>query len=140
MTVRSRDIKSVSKDASSKASAINIGGQVPAGMKRWVTFVMIDGYALAGAKPVKAYFASVGVSNPTKASLIATGNRKYMIDIRATGVKRGTANVAGGGGPPFMCPRKIDPDNPLFSIAASKWLGVYASQTTASLFVQYFDE
>jgi hypothetical protein len=135
-----RDIQTKSKIVSSKASTINMGGQVPTGMKRWITFLCFDAYSLAGAKPIKLYLASVGISNPTRASVIATGNRKWMIDLRATGVKAGTAHVVNTRGPPFMIPMRINQENPLFSIASGKWLGVYVSNLTANVFVQFFDE
>jgi len=109
-------------------------------MQRWVTFLCFDGSAIAGAKPIKLYLASVGVSNPTRASIIATGNRKWMIDLRATGVKAGTAHVVNSRGPPYTMPRRIDTNNPLFSIASGKWLGAYVSNVTATVFAQYFDE
>ncbi len=138
---RCRDIKTVSKIISSNvATAGNIGGQVPAGMTRWVTFLSVDTALITGASSVKVHFASVGVSNPTRASLIATGNRKWSIDLRATGLERTNSHVAPHEGAPFMIPNKINPDAPLFSIAGGKWLGINASNTTANVLVQYFDE
>ncbi len=137
-TVRNLDIQSKTKVVTSKASQIVIGGQVPAGKKRWVCFIAVDSVHAAGAKAVNVHFASVGVSNPTKASIVATGNRKMFIPFRATGVKRGTCQVHGG--PPFQIPWKPDPNAPLFSIAGGKWLGVACSNTTATVHVVYFDE
>jgi len=141
MSTRCRDIKTVSKIISSNvATAGNIGGQVPTGMKRWVTFMMIDTALITGASSVKLHFASVGVSNPTRASLIATGNRKLSVDLRATGLLMKNSYVAPHGAPPMMLPVKINPDAPLFSIAGGKWFGINASNTTANVFLQYFDE
>ncbi len=141
MSVRNEDIKTVSKVVSSNTAAgIVIGGQVPTGTKRWVTFLAVDTLLITGASSVKVHFASVGVSNPTRASLIATGNRKWSIDLRATGLLRTNSHVAPHNAPPLMVPVKINPDTPLFSIASGKWLGVNASNTTANVFVQYFDE
>lgn len=132
--IRNIELKTVNKTITSNTAGKNIGGQVAAGMKRWVTFVSIDNvYSAAGASQLRMYFASVSVSNPTKASLIATGNRKLMLDLRGTqtsGFRKG----------PVKVPKVQNIDTPLFSIAAEKWLGVYASKTTGIVTVQYFDE
>jgi len=133
MTVRNRDSKTVSTVVTSATSAINIGGQVPAGMKRWVSFIHVDTPLSTGASQVGVYLASVGVSNPTKASLIATGNRKGLFFLRAT-------QLSGARNPPLRVPKVPNPETPLFSIAAAKWLGVWATKTTALVTVGYFDE
>lgn len=138
MGYRNTELKTVSKVLTSSASAINIGGQVPAGMKRWVTFLAADALLATGAESVRVYIASVGVSNPTAASLIATSNRKMVIDIRASGPAGAQQLCANG--PPFQLPARPDTNAPLFSIAASKWLGAFATRTTGNLFVQYYDE
>ena len=132
------ELKTIDKIVTSKVSGITIGGQVPSGMKRWVTFMMFDSIHQAGAKSVRLYLASVGVSAPAKTSLIATGNRKMRLDLRATGLK-GKGNFVPDG-PPLMIPDKPDSDKPIFSIASGKWLGAYVSNTTALLFMQYYDE
>lgn len=138
MTTRNMELKTVSKVVTSETSALNIGGQVPAGMKRWVTFIGLDTMLITGASSVKLYLASVSVSIPTKASLIATGNRKMVLNLRATGLNSVRNQTPDG--PPLMIPDKPDTNKPLFSIAASKWLGVWASYTSANVTLQYFDE
>ncbi len=132
------ELKTVTKVVTSAAAGINLGGQVPSGMKRWVTFLSLDSIHQAGAKSIRLYLASVGVSNPSVASIVATGNRKIMLDLRATGVIDKLNFVPGG--PPLMIPDKPDSDKPLFSIASGKWLGATASKTTALVFMQYYDE
>jgi hypothetical protein len=37
-------------------------------------------------------------------------------------------------------PKKPSVDNPLFSIAAENWLGVYATNASGLITMQYFDE
>jgi hypothetical protein len=133
MSVRNRDLKTVSKVVTSTASAINLGGQVPAGMKRWVTFLELDTSLATGASQVGIYLASVGVSNPTRASLIATGNRKGLFFLRAT-------QTSGARDTPLRVPKIPNPETPLFSIASGKWLGVMATATTALVKVGFFDE
>ena len=138
MSTRNTELKWVSKQPKQETAGLNIGGQVPDNMKRWVTFLSLDTMFVTGASSVRLYLASVGVSDPTKASIIATGNRKMLLDLRATGLL-GVQNLTPDGAP-LMIPDKPDTNKPLFSIAAAKWLGVYASYTTANVHVQYFDE
>jgi len=132
------ELKTVSKVVTSAVAGINLGGQVPAGMKRWVTFLALDSVHQAGAKSIRLYLASVGVSNPSVASIVATSNRKMMLDLRATGLIDHFGFVPGG--PPLMIPDKPDSDKPIFSIAGGNWLGATASKTTALVFMQYYDE
>lgn len=138
MATRNLELKTLDKIVTSKVSGITIGGQVPAGMKRWVTFITLDSITQASAQSVRLHLASIGVSNPTKASLVATTNRKMLLDLRVSGLQ-GTQNISPHG-PPLMIPDKPDTNKPLFSIAGGKWLGAYCSNTTAKAFVQYFDE
>ncbi len=138
MSNRNLELKTIDKIVTSKVSGITIGGQVPSGMKRWVTFLILDSITQASAQSVRLHLASVGVSNPTKASLVATSNRKMLLDLRASGLQ-GTQNISPHG-PPLMIPDRPDSNKPLFSIASGKWLGAYASNTTAKAFIQYFDE
>ncbi len=136
MENRNRELKTTSKMITSETAGKTLGGQVPAGMKRWVTFLCIDTTGVAMAmSDVALYFASVGVSNPSLASIVATGNMKLKIPVKATQKSICTKYL-----PVMLPPSGPDPEAPLFSIAAGKWLGVAASQTTANVFMQYFDE
>ena len=138
MSTRNTETKFLSKVVTKETTGLNLGGQVPASMKRWVTFLALDTMLVTGASTVRLYLASVAVSNPTKASLIATGNRKMLLDLRCSGLVAGQNLTPDG--PPLMIPDKPDTEKPLFSIAAEKWLGAYASYTTANVHMQYFDE
>lgn len=136
MTNRSRELKTVSKMISSETAGITLGGRVPTGMKRWVTFITVDPKGVAMTmSDVALYLASVGVSNPSLASIVATGNRKMHVALKATQKSICTKYL-----PVMVPPSGPDPDNPLFSIAGGKWLGAVASQTTANVFIQYFEE
>lgn len=133
--IRNTELKSTSKIVTEDTAALTLGGQVPASMKRWISFLTIDTASRSRASDVGVYFASVGVSNPTRASIVATGNRKRFVPMEGTMLSR--SNKAR----PVMLPSSgPDPENPIFSIAAGKWLGVYASKTTANIFMQHFDE
>lgn len=132
MSVRTKDLKTITKVLSSSTS-YSVGGQVPAGMKRFVTFVQLDAVVSGGASQVGIYLASVGVSNPTRASIIATGNRKILAYLRAT-------QASGARRSPLCIPKIPDSDAPLFSIAGEHWIGAIATKTTGVLSMQYFDE
>ena len=138
MSIRNTDTNFLSKSVEQETAGLNLGGQVPAGMKRWFTFLSLDTMLVTGASSVRLYMASVAVSNPTKASIIATSNRKQLLDLRCSGLVAGEDLTPDGA--PLMIPDTPDTEKPLFSIAADKWLGVYASYTTANVNAQYFDE
>lgn len=132
--IRNTELKTVETIITSQATQVTIEGQVPAGMKRWVTFVKLDTPQISGgAESVGVYLASVATDAPTKALLVATGNRKMLMHQRATG-------VIGYRKTPLNVPEVPSVETPLFSIAAEKWLGVYATAATAMLSMQYFDE
>lgn len=135
MSVRNMELKTVSKVLTSDASALTIGGQVPSGMTRWVTFLAVDNMLKTNTETTRLYLISAAVSNPTEASFVATGNRKMLINIRASKVLDITPD-----GVPLQIPRQPDTDKPLFSISSGKWLGAYCSTTSGNLFVQYYDE
>jgi hypothetical protein len=135
MSIRNTELQSESKMVTKETAELTLGGQVPAGMKRWVSFLTIDTATVNRASDVGVYFASVGVSNPTRASIIATSNRKRFIPMEGTKLSR--SNKAR----PLMLPESgPNPENPLFSIAAGNWLGVFATAATANVFMQHFDE
>lgn len=132
MALRSTELQTVNVNISTTSGIV--GGQVPAGMKRWVTFVSIDSRLVAGGgSAVGVYLASVGISDPTKASIIATANRRAWVCLRST-------QTSGMRKPPLTIPKHPSIDTPLFSIAAGKWLGVYATGTSSMIQMQYFDE
>lgn len=137
MSVRNMDLKTASKTFKLNASATNIGGQVPAGMKRWVTFLMVDTNMKGDASDGVIHFASIPISNPTKASIVAVDSRKLKLEWMASDL-----SLCNCGGLPFQIPAGgPDPDSPLFSIAAGNFLAVFTSLgATANVFMQYFDE
>jgi len=132
---RNIELNTVSKIVTSDTAGIVIGGQVPAGMKRWVTFLMFDTAAVNRVSDVGLYFASVSTANPTRASIVATSNRKLFVGLEGTQLSQSNKPR------PVMVPSDgPNPDVPVFSIAGGNYLGVYASKTTANVFVQYYDE
>lgn len=130
----SNNIETASKIVTSN-SAVVVGGQVPAGMKRWVTFLMLDSAGPGAVSDVVLYAASVGISNPSFASVVATSNRRMVVPIRGTQLSQSDKLR------PVLIPANgPNPNAPLFTIAGGKWLGMAASVTTGNVFVQYYDE
>lgn len=132
MTVRNRELVTTAMVVKDAAASYTVGGIVPAGMKRWVTFIQVD-----PINPIPSamgfYFASIPTAYPTVASVVATANRKLLMHLRGikvSAVYKGTKQI----------PPKANPDTPLFSIAGGSYLGVAATLSTGNLFVQYFDE
>ncbi len=135
MNFRNLAFQSVNKVLSSTASGKTLGGQVPAGKRRFITFLMVDGLTAERTSGLGVYIASVGVSNPTAASIMATGNRKLLITASATQISRNDVLR------PVVFPIAGPTANaPLFSIAGGKWLAAYSTATTVNLTVGYFDE
>jgi hypothetical protein len=136
--IRSRDLKTSYKVVTKQTTGLNVGGQAlltAPGQKRWITFLSIDSLTNARISSFKLYLASVGVSNPTLASIVATGNRKLNFAVTGTQISRCDHWL------PVIIPREGPrQDTPIFSIAGGKWLGVYASLATVGVFMQYFDE
>lgn len=132
MTVRNREVVTTAMVVSSSVASLTVGGLVPAGMKRWVTFIQADPIA-AIPEAMGLYFASVPTAYPTVASVVAAANRKLLLHLRGTQVSavyKGNKQI----------PPKANPDTPLFSIAGGNYLGVTATLTTGNIVVQYYDE
>jgi len=135
MSYRSRNIRTVSKLLALNTATM-VGTMVPAGMTRYVTFVQAGpSPTISRPSSVVVYFASAGVSNQSIGGVRATAGRKLRTLIRTTGVS-GYAQ----GNPMVTIPRKPSLENPLFTIAASKWLFTGASVTSGQVLVQYFEE
>ncbi|MBU0846625.1 hypothetical protein KKH23_05495 [Patescibacteria group bacterium] len=136
MSQRNINLKTVVRAIKNNVATLSIGGTVPAGMKRWVTFIMCD--SMSAVKRMSTFglhLASTISAKPTTASVVAATYRKLNVDCFGTSMSR--SNLLR---PLMFPPSGPDPDLPLFSIAGGKNLGVTASTTTVNLFVQYFDE
>jgi len=104
-----------------------------------VTFLKIDTSMVANwngkMSTAFIYMASVGVSNPTRASVILATHRKHRVALIGSAMSR-TNHPR-----PYMLPLEgPDPEHPLFTIASGKWLGLLASHGSANVFMQWFDE
>lgn len=119
----------------SSGSAVAIGSSVAAGMKRYVTFIRIN--QAAGTKNVgsKLWFCSTAASSTASTTAAANSAMKLMVLIPS----------AVGANKVVQIPDKPDTENPLFTIAASRWLSVRSSKlqlgsASCSIFVQYYDQ
>jgi|LGVF01.1.fsa_nt_gb hypothetical protein len=124
------DIQTVSKLPVTEV-AVNVGGVVPAGMTRYVTFVRIgqSGGVLAGGSAIYlcSGTASVGTTNA-----LASAAQKLVVTPTSAA-------------PAMSVPATPDTEHPLFTVAAGKYLNALLSSTNAldeaaHLFVQFFDE
>ncbi len=136
---KNHNIQTIVKELPAGGLATAIGSSVPANMTRFVTFVRVDRSAPAINTAVgsKLYLcealsnAKTSYSTPTLASAL-----QKMVVIIPSAV---TANKD------FQSTPKIDTENPLFSIAASKFLTTLLVSDAnlsgaANMFVQYYDE
>ncbi len=120
--------------AASATCIKSIGGVVPTGMKRYVTFIHVSRVEGATGKGVMVYIASTAASATlTLTSASASSKMKIVI---------GSASMGGN----ISIPDKINTDKPLFSIAEGKYLTVRQASTAAkgnaqaAIFVQYYDQ
>lgn len=123
MGVENHDIETVSKLIGSAAVDLD-AGLVPAGMKRYVTFVRVDN--VHGGKQ-KVYIASAAsAAYSASAAGRASAAAKLVFSIEADEDD-------------CIPPGVPDVDHPLFSIAAGKYIGAATDRGGAYLFLQYYD-
>lgn len=132
------NLQTVCKQIATKSSHVVIGSSVAAGLTRYVTYVRVAQVANSAAKGSRVIFCSAAASgtasNITAASTIA----KLSIGIPscvASHVSKKTVAI----------PSQPNTENPLFSVAASKWLtatlgSAAGTSATCVVFVQYYDQ
>lgn len=116
-------------------SGVAIGSSVAAGMTRYVTLIKIMQSAGSGGKGSKMWFCSTAATATASSTALASAACKMLVVI----------NSAAGSTKNYQVPDKPDTENPLFTIAASKFLTVRASKlqlgsNSCSIFVQYYDQ
>lgn len=117
-TVRDVELKTAVQTTTGTPTDLGIGA-VPAGMKRWVTFIKTSNLA-AGAN---ALFLCSG----TTATDASSGNRVDKVILGSQ------YDVIG-------YPNDPDVSKPLFSIGASRYLAILASASSMETMIQYYDE
>lgn len=119
-------------------SSVIIGSSVAAGMKRYVTFISVRQNSLARGLGSKIWFASATTSQALKFSTISLVSAAKKFTVRLVS--------AYGSDKVFNYPRSgPDTENPLFSIAESKFLvaqtaSAQAGSASCTVFVQYYDQ
>jgi len=122
--VKNYDIKTISKVISTVNTGLSLGA-VPAGMKRWVTFVRADN--VYGGEN-KLFLVSTTTETAASTVALASAGAKDRVTLQS---KEHFANPPKG---------PADPEFPLFSIAESKYLTAKTNRGSVNLFVQYYDE
>uniref|UniRef100_A0A6M3JUX1 Uncharacterized protein n=1 Tax=viral metagenome TaxID=1070528 RepID=A0A6M3JUX1_9ZZZZ len=131
------DIKTVSKTMTKGTRAVIGSAAVAAGMKRYVTFVRVEKAATnQKGQGAKVFFASGALSNTASTLTLASAAQKLQIVL--TSAITADASEA-------QIPNMIDTQNPLFTIAASKWLTLFCASVAtfsspANVLVQYYDQ
>jgi len=125
------DLKTVTKVVT-VATAVQIGSGVPAGQKRWVTFISVasgkTGNFSALLSKTGVYIASL--TTGAKASCILSANRKIVVFLRSS-------KMSGRSGPVVL---EGSLETPLFCIAGGNNMFVAATNTTAYVTINYFEE
>lgn len=123
MGVKNYDLKTVAKVISTVNTGLGMGA-VPTGMKRWVTFVRVDN--VYGGEN-KLFLVSTTAETAASSVTLASAGAKDRITLQS---KEHFANPPKG---------PADPDQPLFFIAASKYLTAKTNRGSVNLFMQYYD-
>ena len=129
------DVQTVSKYVGGVSSHVALGSSVAAGKKRYVTMLRIDNDATISTKGSKVYICSTAASGTAANTATASAAQKMMVLISSS---VSTTKE-------FQSTAKINTENPLFSIAASKWLSAYLSSiagqsSPVNIFCQYYDQ
>lgn len=117
------DIKSLSIHISATVATLGLGA-VPTGMKRYVTMVRANN--VSGANQTIYICSGTGSATPASTAS-ASAAQKYAVQLEA--------------GESDEFPRSLpNPEKPLFSLAAGKYLVAKTSVGNCRLFMQYYDQ
>lgn len=116
-------------------AAVAIGSSVAAGMKRYVTFVRVDPRNMSSKKGSKVWICSTSTAVKASSTTTASAAAKMLLMIPSAVGAQKFAQV----------PDYPDSENPLFTIAASRFLTARISKlqlgsASVTLFVQYYDQ
>ncbi len=109
---------------------VNIGGVVPTGMTRYVTFVQVNQSLLSTGG--SAIYLCSGTASVGTTDTLASAAQKLVVTVMSAVQD-------------MSVPPAPDTEHPLFSVAAGKYLNAHmtsvaAVDNDAYLFVQFFDE
>lgn len=118
----------------SLGSAIAVGSSVAAGQTRYVTFIAISPKVAHAGKGRLIYFCSTPAAATASTATLASAAAKLKY-----------VQASASAEPNFHFPKEINTENPLFTVAASKFLTIHqvsaqAGSGACSVFVQYYDQ
>lgn len=117
------------------ATRTAIGSSVATGMKRYVTFVRLEHNTAALNLGSRVFLVSAATIATVSSTGAASAGMKMMIELMSSVSQPKVQQL----------PPKIDTENPLFSIAAGKYLvaaksGLTIASGACTLMVQYYDQ
>lgn len=141
---RNYNMQTVCKQIATKSSHVVIGSSVAAGLTRYVTYVRVSQVTNGAGKGSRVVFCSAAASGTATNITVASTIAKLSIGITSAAAASAVAR--------FRVPKKTvempsqpDCENPLFTVAASKWLtatlgSAAGTSATCVVFVQYYDQ
>lgn len=135
---RNVNIQTVQKRIITGAGAATrtaIASSVPAGMTRYVTYLRLQRNSASNNEGSRIWLCSGAAAGAQSTTALASVAQKLTIELHSAVYQPKTKQI----------PAQIDTENPLFTIAASKFLNVFKSALAigsepATLFVQYYDQ
>lgn len=132
-------ITKVVNPSNTTGAAVAVGSSVATGMTRYVTFVNVTTRTGGVSSGALIYLCSTSTAAKASTVTLASAAQKMRIMVAShAGRNLDKDNIS--------IPAKIDTQNPLFSIAAGKFLtvqqasaGVFSNKAV-SVFVQYYDQ
>lgn len=140
---KNNNIITVSKLIPTKSSHVVFGSSVAAGLTRYVTMIKAAATSKTNGKGSRVFFCSGAASNTGSNDTTASAIQKMKLTIASTPMTSG--GVTQVVKKTMQSPLMPDSENPLFTIAESKWFtATLASETGASapvnVFAQYYDQ
>lgn len=114
------NLKTISKVVGTAAASYDLGAeQIPAGMKRYVTFIKATNEYTAS----NTIFICSGTTATNAASGLAKDKQSFWSQYDS-----------------MSYPDKPSPDVPLFSVAESKYITARTNRGNMHIFMQYYDK
>jgi len=144
---KNNNLITVSKLIPTKSSHVVLGtAAVPAGMTRYVTMVKATQVQGASGKGSRVYFCSAAASGTGTNQTTASAIQKLNLAIPSAVISAAPTSAP----TPIVIksrqvPAMSDSENPLFTIAESKWFTATLSSATGAsspvnVFAQYYDQ
>lgn len=132
------NLQTACKQIATKSSHVVLGSSVAAGKTRYVTMVRVAQVTNGAAKGSRVIFCSAAASNSASNITAASTIQKLCVGIPscvASNVSKKSITI----------PSQPDSENPLFTVAASKWLtatlgSAAGTSATCVVFVQYYEQ